>query len=266
MSTAPTGVEWNELMLVSYHRGQMALWAGWKRNLSAFADPKLWEDSAPWEGYFRRLPSDTPWGMDGYGLVFVDLDAKKAWSVNDYSHPGSVLLPAYESLSVRDETVGRAALKELLNHPDQWDRVVFQVARVKMLGKPVMSTKTLTEIIEGVGGVESLASIATRRGLIRLGKDDHMVFSGEYIPDGWECMDVRGKGDLEVLMPLLQHARSLGLPRPAVALMDDVVHEKIKTMEGDGEGGAEVRAQFDALLEQWPSRAPLVHRKPPGLS
>lgn len=256
-------VEWNELLLVSYHQGQMRVWVGWKRNLSAFADPRLWEDSEAWEDYFRPLPEGTPWGMDGYGLVFVDLDAKKAWSVNDYSHPGAIFLPEYTALAVRDETASRTALRELMNHPGQWDRVVFEVAPMGLKRCKVVE-KTLNEVIEGVGGFENLASIATRGGILRLGKKDYMLMGGEYVPTGWECLDVRGRGDLEVLLPLLEHARTLGLPRPDAALVDDFIREKIEMEWGDEPEGVEVQSTFDRVLNGWPS-APLrgVKSRPP---
>jgi hypothetical protein len=265
MSDVIEGVEWNELLLVSYQKGQMRLWAGWKRNLSAFMDPRLWEDSEAWEGYFRPLPEGTPWGVDGYGLVFMDLDAKKAWSVNDYSHPGYVELPEYQALSVRDHTVGRAALREMMNHPRQWDQVVFSLAKTG-LKECKIEQKTLSEVVEGVGGFENLASIATRGGILRLSKTDYMLMGGEYEPAGWACLDVRGRGDLEVLLPLLEHARGLGLPRPDPALVDEFVRDQIKLEWGEepeGEG-AELQAQFDALLTEWPAR-PVAPSKKPGV-
>lgn len=259
-------VQWNELLLVSYHQGQMRLWVGWKRNLSAFADPRLWEDSDAWEDYFRPLPEGTPWGMDGYGLVLVDLDAKKAWSVNDYSHPGAIFLPEYNTLSVRDETAGRAALQALMNHPGQWDKVVFSLAKTG-LKECKIEKKALSEVVEGVGGFENLASIATRGGILRLGKADYMLMGGEYEPAGWACLDVRGRGDLEVLLPLLEHARGLGLPRPDPALVDEFVREKIKMGWGDelDEEGLDLQAQFDALLTEWPAR-PVAPSKKPGVT
>lgn len=263
--TEEEGLNWNELLLMSYHQGQMRLWVGWKRNLSAFADPRLWESSEAWEDYFRPLPQGTPWGMDGYGLVFVDLDAKKSWSVNDYSHPGSVSLPEYKALSVRDHTAASAALREMMNHPGQWDRVVFEMAKTGFRNHKV-EKKTLTQVVEGVGGFEDLASIASRGGILRLGKDNYMLLFGEYLPTGWTAMDVRGRGDLEVLLPLLEHARALGLPRPDPSLVDDVVREKVRMDWGDDPEGLEIQTKFDAVLTDWPASATTPGRtaKRPG--
>ena len=257
--TEKEGLDWNELLLMSYHQGQMRLWVGWKRNLSAFADPRLWESSEEWENYFRPMPEGTPWGLDGYGLVFVDLDAKKAWSVNDYSHPGAIFLPEYNTLAFPDKTASSAALLELMNHPDQWDRVVFEVAKTGWRNHKV-EKKTLTQVVESVGGFESLGSIATRGGILRLAKKDYMLMGGEYVPTGWECLDVRGRGDLEVLLPLLEHARALGLPRPDAALVDDFVREKIQMDWGDDPDGLEIQGKFDAVLADWPGSMPAPGR------
>lgn len=258
-------VEWNELVLVARHQGQCSVWTGWRRALAGFADPRLWESTEAWPEYFERLPDGTAWGPDGYGVVLVDLDTKQAWSMNDYSHPGAIFWPSDHDLNQDDETGAFKARRHLLDRPDQWDKVKLKRHRLSVTDvvrkQPRVEECTLSDLVSIDQSLdERVATLVLARGELRLPKGTFLVMSTEYLPTGWTALDVRGRGDLEVLEPLLAHARAHGFPPPSADLIMGWVENKLEDEEEEEQDAQALLERFQALLNSWPTPAKSLPR------
>ena len=246
-------VEWNQLLLVSRHQGEVQVWVAWKRSLCAFVDPQMWENTSKWSNRFELQPAGTPWGMDGYGVVVMDLDNKRSWSINDYSHPGAVHLQDKQSLSGKDETGYRNALRSLLKRPDQWEKVRFEaMASSGVIKKPRRLSLSLKDLVRPeASDKEALNDLFTERGTIHHPVwKDLLVFSGEYVPDQWVTSDTRGRSDLDVLEEMLPVLRATGFPAPDHRLMGSDIESKARVEFDEDEADAVV-ARFRDLLEGW---------------
>lgn len=260
-------LEWNELILVSRHRGQVDVWVGWKRAVAAFADPRVWESTDHWPDYFTRQEKNVGYGMGGYGLIVMDLDTKQGWSINDFSHPGSIHLPQDYELENDDEPRARAAFAQLLSRPDQWPYVEFEVAAppgftaslVKNAPAVTPATLPLSKMISADDSVEANErALVLKRGTLNLpAHPSLMVFSGKYTPDGWTVSTTLGRSDLEVLEECLTQLSALGFPPPAPSLVLPLVEEKAEEecdeMEEDV-APEDIVGRFEYLLEAWGSR------------
>lgn len=261
-------VEANELLLVSRHRGQVDVWVGWKRALGAFADPRLWESTEHWPEHFSRQPPGTPYGPDGYGLVVMDLDARKGWSVNDFTHPGSIVLPHSHERDHPDETGSRAALAQLLARPDQWPHVALEVTPapglldlLKGRKDPIApSIRTLDQILDASAGPDARqAALLQRRGTLAIAGRPHLVSQVHYRPKGWTLATDLERPRIDVLEECLAHLRAEGVPLPSPELIRSEVESAMADLEEDE--GQELAGRFQALLDGWVPRAP----KPPRM-
>ena len=251
-------VECNQLLLVSRHQGEVNVWVCWKRALSAFADPDLWESTEKWSQRFELQPPETPWGMDGYGVVVMDLDHKRSWSINDYSHPGAIHFQEKHTLTTKDETGYRKALASLLRQPDHWENVRFE-AMGSGLGPPQQLSLSLKDLVRPEAPPkEALEGLFTERGLISHPRwKDLMVFGGEYTPARWVTSDSRGRSDLDLLEEMLPVLRSTGFPSPHSDLIMPKV-ESIAQDEFDEEEADATVARIRGMLEGWeePTKGP----------
>ncbi len=254
METLPD-VEWNELVILARHQGEFSLWGAWKRGLSAFADPRLWESTADWETYFRPLPKGTGWGPAGYGLVVMDLDTKTAWSLNDYSHPGAIAWVESHQRDPADETGAQRALEQLLSRPDQWEHVVLRLHNESpkdfLPGRKVqIAERTLASILSaGMSMEERQETMTPRFCKLRLDDGNHLVLSTEFLPAQWRLQDVRGRSDLDVLEAILTHALDQGFPAPSTELIQEWVEHKLA--HEDDEEIEQGKAKFAAMLAAW---------------
>lgn len=254
-------VEWNELILVSRHQGRVDVWVGWKRAIAAFADPRLWESTEHWPDYFTRQAPEMGYGMGGYGLIVMDLDTKQGWSINDFSHPGSIHLPQDYELENDDEPRARAAFAQLLARPDQWPRVAFKVGSppglIASLSKkaPAVFPRVLplSEMVSPAASIEeNQRTLVLKRGTLNLPSlPSLMVFSGTYTPADWMVSTTLGRGDVEVLEECLTQLSALGFPPPAASLVLPFVKDKTAAEFEEGEDPDAIVARFDRLLAAW---------------
>lgn len=244
-------IDWNELVLVSKYQGKVRVWSAWKRAISAFANPELWESTENWTEHFK--PQDgKAYGMVGYGLIVMDLDSKQGWSINDYTSPESIHLPQDYQLDQKDETGFLKSLEKLLGRADQWSSVEFKVSPKP--GEDEFQEMKLSEMIDpGNSAKENLRKLASVRGEIQIQGQPRMVMSGRYIPKGWKVATTRGRHDLDVLEECLLAIREIGFPLPSKTSIMSMVEDTAPDMEDEEAGvfSEDIVQRFENLLANW---------------
>lgn len=217
-------IDWNELAFIGIENGKMSVWSGWRRAISAFNDPSMWRSTENWGNYFQRLP-DHEWGPAGYGIVLMDLDARKSFSINDWSSPESVYFPPIDSAGRSDDGPSEGALLKLLGEPGEWKNVTIQAFKVNEKGRsPDNKTHTfsmdqaLPPDADPDTARQTLAMPIT--GASRLNNGNHLILRTTYTPEGWIDPLPISMPDWEKIMWMLEHARGAGLPPPRWDLID----------------------------------------------
>lgn len=242
-------IDWNELILVSKHQGQTQVWSAWKNAISVFADPQMWESTEKWGQHFKPHPGKS-YGIEGYGIIVMDLDSRQCWSINDYTSPESIHLPLAHQLKEKDQTGFLKALEVLLGRPDQWENVEFTVSPEP--GKNTYPQMKLSEIADpSVSPKVNLKNLAAVRGEIQIKDQPRMVLSGKYIPQGWRVSSTREREDLDVLEECLLAMQSLDFPPPGRQSIMSFVQDKAPHMEEENVLAEDIVQRFEAILDGW---------------
>lgn len=258
-------LNWNEVLIARKHAGTVTCWTAWRRDISAFTDPAVWRDPAAWPTYFTQQPKDAGWGFEGYGLIAVDMDAKKVYSANDYMVPGTVYFPS-DSLAYNDPELAHRSLCRLLDQPDAWPHVTIQMAKTRLLpGTHPTVERRLSEILPvGVSAAHAFELLHVQRGLLHVTKQKWQVFSVEYRPSDWEVHTDRGQEEPSFTLHVLRALMSTGFPEPdwdnvtARVLRDDCEYEAAPDDETD-DGYRSAEIALSALKEQWVEKTAMTY-------
>lgn len=269
---AQVPLNWNELLVVSRFQGQVACWTAWKRAIAAFQDPRMWHDTEQWGGYFQRQPEGAAWGIQGYGIIVIDLDRRLSWSVNDYSTPTQLTLPNTSNVHSGDRPDTQALLA-LLGARDQLKCAAVHLVQVppappllpalsssggatdKASPRPRRTWVTLDQIVpEGTAPEAAHALLTQDRGTLKWKGKEWLVLAGRYEPEGWAHRTDRGADSSVVLQDLLSDLHQAGFPAPdRVALLEHAQGMSEDMDEGDASvfmGG------ITALLDGWKEATP----------
>lgn len=206
-------IEFNELVIVARHQGEVSTWKCWKRDICAFNDPKMWQDTKHYSQYFERIENDV-WTMAGYGVIVMDLDNKTTWSFNDYSSPWSFLLP--NPTHYKTNPTERTAMLALLSDPTAWNYLTTRVHKQSLLGKGERRECTLADLLpEGIAPEDALKLLETSSGDINIEGETLIFLHGRYVPAGWKVGCEIGKDGPDGLIGAMETWLATGLVAPS---------------------------------------------------
>lgn len=257
-------LDWNQLCIVAKHQGQTSCWTAWKRRIPAFNDPRMWESLDAWPEYFTRQSDDATWGLEGYGLIAMDLDNKLSWSINDYALPTSVqMLGRQERAAVDREE--NAALLQLLSRPDQWARATLHLAEVgaaslaRGTGEPGRRVPFAEIIPAGTPPSRALDLLTPERGVLAWAGRHYHVLGGQYLPKDWTAKSDRGREPHLSLRDLLRDLHQAGFAPPDAENIRGAVLTATADMGASTE--RRINKEVEALLAAWPE-APMLPVSP----
>ena len=247
-------LKWNQLCVVAKHQGQTSCWTAWKRRIPAFNDPRLWESLAAWPEYFTRQPKDVTWGLQGYGLIAMDLDNKLSWSINDYALPTSVQVLGRQERAAADSE-DSAALLQLLARPDQWVRANLHLAEVGVpfsgSGEPGRRVLFAEIVPVGTPPERALELLTPERGVLTWEGRQYHVLGGQYLPKDWTAKNDRGREPHLSLRDLLRDLHQAGFAPPDAANIRGAVLTATADMGTSTE--RRINKAVSELLATWPA-------------
>ena len=206
-------VDFNELVVVVRHQGEVSSWKAWKRGLVAFHDPRMWKDTEQYDSYFERIENDA-WTMAGYGVVVMDMDTRTTWSFNDYSSPWSFLLP--QPTNYKTNPHERRATLALVADPAAWNDVSLLAYDRTALGTLKERKLTLADVlVEGTPPEQALKMLETRSGEIVVKGKPVLTTGGRYVPAGWTVGCEIGQDGPGGLVSAMETWQASGFPMPA---------------------------------------------------
>lgn len=206
-------VDFNELVVVARSGGEIRSYKAWKRGVVAFNDPKMWRDIEHYDTYFERI-DDAAWAMAGYGVIVMDMDAKTAWSFNDYAAPWSFNLPQPNNYKTNPHE--KSSTLALLADPSVWNDVALQAYKRNLLGKLEDRRLTLADVLRpDMAPEEALRTLEARGGELRVGPETILVTGGRMVPAGWTVGCEIGQDGPEGLLRAMETWQAGGFPAPA---------------------------------------------------
>lgn len=263
-STAPRmadPLEPGQVCVVALSGGQASCWIALDAaRLPGFNDPRIWEGLESWPEYFLRQSPEFTWGLEGAGLVLVDLDGKRLWSVpgSQPIDPVVAHLPSAQQPSL-DDLLTEKAFNHLLARPDQWSACRLELAEVgasasiRNVSRRTPGTRqaTLADILPRDASDQSArAQLLPHQGLLRWRDRRYRVASSRYAPKGWVVEGPSLSDPHLGLLQALRGAREAGFPAPDAESLDAAIARM-------GQGMAQTTrrrtyADFDAALKDWP--------------
>lgn len=251
MPTVP--LNWNEVLIARMHQGQLTCWTAWRRSLEAFTNPRLWEDPALWAQHFTEQPAGSGWGFEGYGLVAMDMDQRRLWSIQDYQVPGDFHLPS-DTLVVEDPHEHYAGLLALLAQPALWSLACLE-ARCTTPGTDASSGSTaltLGDVLDnGMGVDEAFERLTMKRGTLRVKDQDYLVFKGVVQVPGWTVSTDRGQEEPTFTVGVLATLQAMGWPAPDWTSVHARIGESFDEVEEDDKDALD--AAYARMKADWPA-------------
>lgn len=242
-------LEWNELLIVLKHNNDVTCWTANRRMIESFAGPEVWVKPEIWPTLFAKQPDDSGWGFEGYGLIVIDMDAKTAYSLNDYMSVGAFQLPSDSNIESEPEKT-KAGLFKLLGTPSAWPYATIQVAKNTLLGlrvgQPVDMTLDLV-LPADASSDEAKSILQSRRGLIQFNGSSWLFLNGNYLPKGWTVLHDRGQEEPEFTIEVLHKLQKAGFPAPDW----DNINARIEQNIDDVPNQELVYAEIKELVEKW---------------
>lgn len=202
-------IDWNELILVRLHGGRTTCWTAWRRSIAHFIDPETWSNPDSWASRFKLMGPKHTWGFVGHGLIAIDMDRRRSWSINDYQTPGTMYFPAHPS-STANEEVG--PLKALLAMPEHWRHVTLKVVLPNERSRRTVGLGDVVDAEQPLS--QRLKAMLTQRPSDEPGHRGPMVLGGEYQPPGWVRSCDRGQAQPAYALMALRGLSAAGFEAP----------------------------------------------------
>ena len=207
-------LERNEVLIVARSDRRVSCWTAWRRHIAAFNDPRLWEGLEHWPQYFERQPDSAGWGLEGYGVVVMDMDRRHCWSINDYSDPTELHLPNETDANPAQRAENQALL-QLLARPSWWPLVKLHLIDTQDNPNLASTQVLLSDFLPpGIAPLDAFARLTIEAGLLQWQGRDFRAGGGEILPPGWLVYTSANTTPGRVLPWFLQDMRMAGFAPP----------------------------------------------------